>query len=285
LACPCSSCSSAGSMRDPVWRTKAASFRHPGSNRDAVSELSCEIGGAGITAVLGPNGAGKSTLVRLLLGLAAPTRGEVWYRDRRATLWPRPAMAREVGFLPQGEEVVFPLTVREVVAMGRYPHLGPWRAEREGDRAIVAEALAGVEASALTDRRFDTLSGGERQRVRVARALAQSGLALVLDEPTAGLDVRHEVELFVLMRSLASSGRAVVLVTHNLILAARMVDRVLLLSEGRLVAHGPPVAVLTPATLTAVYGWPIEVLPHPGPGSEMGAPIVLPSLAPGGSAQ
>ncbi len=272
-------------MLDCVWHTEAATFRHPGSDRDAVSELSCEIGGAGITAVLGPNGAGKSTLVRLLLGLAAPTRGEVWYRDRRATRWPRPAIARQIGFLPQGEEVVFPLTVREVVAMGRYPHLGPWRAEGERDRAIVAEALAGVEASGLTERRFDTLSGGERQRVRIARALAQSGSALVLDEPTAGLDVRHEVELFVLMGGLASAGRAVVLVTHNLILAARLVDRVLLLSEGRLAAHGPPAAVLTPATLSAVYGWPVEVLPHPGPGSETGAPIVLPSLAARGSVQ
>ena len=184
-------------------------------------------------------------------------------------------MAREVGFVPQGEETAFPLRVREVVAMGRYPHLGPWRAEGEVDRRVISEALVHVEAEALAARRFDTLSGGERQRVRIARALAQEGQALLLDEPSAGLDIRHEVELFVLCAGLAAAGRTVVIVTHNLGLAARLADRVILFDRGRVAIAGAPQDVLTSETLSRVYGWPVDVVRHPGPGEETGSPLVV----------
>ena len=147
-------------------------------------------------------------------------------------------MAREVGFVPQGEETAFPLRVREVVAMGRYPHLGPWRAEGDADREVIRESLVHVEAEALAARRFDTLSGGERQRVRIARALAQEGQALLLDEPSAGPRHPPRGGAVRALRRAGRGGRTVVIVTHNLGLAARLADRVLLFDRGRLAIAG-----------------------------------------------
>ena len=265
-------------MTDIAWTVEGVRFRHPGASRDALRDVTCAVAGGGVTAILGPNGAGKSTFVRLLIGLAAPTAGVVQFRGRSLASWPRGAIAREIGFVPQGEESVFPITVREVAAMGRYPHLGPWRAETEEDRRLVRHALEDVDALVFADRPFSTLSGGEQQRVRIARALAQHGSAIVLDEPTAGLDVRHEIELFALLRGLALHGRTVVLVTHNISLAARLADRILLFSDGMLVAQGDTRSVITGETLSAVYGWPIDVVQHPGPGAEAGGALVVPRL-------
>jgi iron complex transport system ATP-binding protein len=270
-------------MPEPAWEARRAAFRYPDRGQEAVVDVDCHIASGELTGLIGPNGAGKSTFARLLLGLGQPTRGEVLYRGRAAHTWPRQAMARHVGFLPQGEETAFPLRAREVVAMGRYPHLGPWRAEGDDDRHIIGEALADVEADELEDRRFDSLSGGERQRIRIARALAQQGSALVLDEPSAGLDIRHEVELFVLCRRLVTAGRTIVIVTHNLSLAARLSDSVLLFDRGRLAAAGAPREILTAETLSRVYGWPVEVVRHPGPGPDEGSPLVVPCIGSGAS--
>ena len=265
-------------MPEPVWQARGATYRYAGASQDAVAEVDCAIAPGQLTALIGPNGAGKSTFARLLLGLVAPTGGEVLFRGRPAGRWPREAMARQVGFVPQGEETAFPLRVREIVAMGRYPHLGPWRAEGDEDRRVIRESLDHVEAGALAGRRFDSLSGGERQRVRIARALAQQGDALLLDEPSAGLDIRHEVELFVLCAQLAAAGRTVVIVTHNLGLAARLADRVLLFDGGHLAIAGAPQEVLTGETLSRVYGWPVEVVLHRGPGHETGSPLIVPRI-------
>lgn len=267
-------------MSEAMWEVSGLCYRHPGASTDAVSGVSCSVTPGGVTAVLGPNGAGKSTMMRLLAGIIRPAAGQVLFRGRPAHAWPRAEMARQVGFVPQGEEVVFPMTVREVVAMGRYPHLGPWRAESSADRAIVDRALEDVEAAAFRARPFATLSGGEQQRVRIARALAQQGASLLLDEPTAGLDVRHEIELFTLLRSLAHSAHTIVLVTHNLMLAARMADQVLLLDTGRLAGAGAPADVLTAELLSSVYRWPIDVrLERDAEGVRR--PMILPRLASG----
>lgn len=258
------------------WRTTGLTYRYPEAREAAVDAVSLEIPAGSTTAVLGPNGSGKSTLLRLLLGVLTPAAGTVELDGRPLAAWGREALARAVGVVPQGEESVFPMTVRELVGMGRYPHLGAWRREGAADRHAVEEAMRRADVLRLATRPVGTLSGGERQRARVARALAQDAPTLALDEPTAALDVAHEMAIFELLRDLAGGGKTVLLVTHSLNLAARYADRLVLLDRGRVAAEGAPAEVLTRATVERVYGWPVEVVPHPGPGRDTGAPQVVP---------
>src|SRR6218665_2568007 len=139
-------------MTDAAWQVERLTFRHPGAERDALHEVTCAVAQGGGTAILGPNGAGKSTFVRLLLGLAPPGAGAVHYKGRSVADWPRGEMAKEGGFVPQGEESFFPIPVRELVAMGRYPHLGPWRAESDEDRRLVRQALVDADVTSFAER-------------------------------------------------------------------------------------------------------------------------------------
>lgn len=259
-----------------AWTCSGVTFRYPEVERAALGGVSLRIPEGGCTAVLGPNGSGKSTLLRLLLGTLAPDAGEARFRDRPVGAWPRAEMAREVGVVPQGEESVFPISVRELVAMGRYPHLGSFRREGDADRRAIGDALRRCDVAEFAERPVGTLSGGERQRARLARALAQEPRALALDEPTAALDVRHEMAIFELLREMGSAGVTVLLVTHNLNLAARYADRLVLLDRGRVAAEGTPREVLTRSLVERVYGWPVCVTEHPGPGPDSGAPQVVP---------
>jgi iron complex transport system ATP-binding protein len=258
------------------WRCAGLAYRYPESAKPAVLDLSLQIPAGATTAVLGPNGSGKSTLLRLLLGVIQPSAGTVDFQGRPLPAWGREALAREVGVVPQGEEAVFPMSVRELVAMGRYPHLGAWRREGAADRQAVEDAMRRCDVLDLAARPVPTLSGGERQRARLARALAQEAATLALDEPTAALDVAHEMAIFELLSNLGHAGKTVLLVTHNLNLAARYADRLVLLDGGRLAAEGTPAEVLTRETVERVYGWPVEIVPHPGPGPDTGAPQVVP---------
>jgi iron complex transport system ATP-binding protein len=226
--------------------------------------------------VLGPNGSGKSTLLRLLLGTLQPTGGEVRYLGRPLHGWSRRELARRIAVVQQQEEIAFPLTARELVALGRYPFLGNFRSERPADREAIDLAMFRCDVLPLAGRLVQTLSGGERQRVRLARALAQEPALLVLDEPTVALDVRHEMAIFELLRQLAAGGVTVLIVTHNLNLAARYADHLVVLDEGRVAAAGPASRVLTAPLVERVYRWPITVTPHPGPGFGTGAPQVTP---------
>ncbi len=262
------------------FRTAGLAFRYPGAARPALDGVNFAAPPGRLTAVIGPNGSGKSTLLRLLLGAAPPQAGEVTFAGRSVGEWDRRALSRRVGVVPQSETVAFPMRVREYVAMGRYPHLGPWGAERARDREAVRTALERSDTRDLADRDLGTLSGGERQRVRIARALAQEPDALVLDEPTASLDVRHEMAIFRLLADLAREGRTVVLVTHSLNLSGRFADRILLLDAGRSAAQGAPGGVLRAAIIARVYRWPVRVAPHPGPGADEGAPQIVPLLDP-----
>lgn len=258
------------------WRCRDLTFRYPDAPRPAVDGVTLELPAGGCTAVLGPNGSGKSTLLRLLLGTLAPASGTVEFGGRPLSGWSREALAREVGVVPQGEENAFPLTVRELVAMGRYPYLGPWRRPGPDDHAAVDRALRRCDVHAVAERGVGTLSGGERQRARVARALAQEPATLALDEPTAALDVAHEMAIFELLRALGRAGTTVLVITHSLNLAARYADRLVLMEGGRVAADGPPADVLRRETVERVYGWPVSVVPHPGPGPDAGAPQVVP---------
>ncbi len=230
-----------------------------GRGRAALDGVTCAARGGELLAVVGPNGSGKSTLVRVISGLLRPERGEVTVDGRPLARWTRADLAGVLAVVPQGEAVAFPLRVDETVMLGRYARLGPWAAPGARDRAAVAEALARCDVAGLADRTVETLSGGEWQRVRLARALAQEPRVLLLDEPTTSLDVRHEMELFELVRRLVDGGLAGMVITHHINLAARYADRVLLLSAGRVAGEGSPGAVLREDTLRAVFDWPVAV--------------------------
>ena len=263
-----------------AWDLDDVSYQYPRGTL-AVRNVTLSLPAATLTAIAGPNGSGKSTLLALLLGHLVPTSGSVTFGGRLLREWPRRAFAREVGVLPQHEQVAMATTVRDLVAMGRYPHLGLFEAEREEDRRAVDAALLRCDLGAFSNRSVDALSGGEQQRVRLARAMAQEPRAFVLDEPTAGLDVLHEMTLFEYARALCAAGATVVLVTHQLNLAARYADRIALLSGGELVLAGAPRDVVTAARCSTVFGWPIDIHPHPGPGADAGAPQVVPIASSG----
>lgn len=241
-------------------RLQNVRYRYPHASRDALDGVSLSVAAGQFQAVLGPNGSGKTTLVRIALGGLKPLDGRAEIDDRPAAEWPRRELARTVGVVPQREDNLFPQRVRETVLLGRYPYLSLWGRERAEDHAAVDRALAACDALALADRWVWTLSGGEYQRVRVARALAQEPRLLVLDEPGVSLDLRHEMALFELVRGLVDTQRlGVLMITHDLNLAARFADSLLLLSDGSAVASGPPADVLTRDTVERVFSWPVAL--------------------------
>jgi iron complex transport system ATP-binding protein len=242
-----------------ILEAQAITVRYHRRAPAALDGVSCQVAGSDLVAVVGPNGSGKTTLVRALLGLVPLERGRVLVNGRPVGEWPRRELAQIVGVVGQQEEAVYRLNVAQTVMLGRYARLGPLAAPRPIDRDAVRAALERCDIAALADRSVDSLSGGEWKRVRIARALAQEPRALVLDEPTASLDVRHEMELLELVRELANSGLAALVITHHLNLAARFADRIILLDRGRVVVEGKPGEVLDETTLSRVFEWPVAV--------------------------
>lgn len=216
-----------------------------------------------VVAIAGPNGAGKSTLLRCAAGLLTPEGGEVRLDGRLLASWPRRARARRLAYLPQRVALPFAATAGQVVGWGRYPHRHPFTGGDSRGAAVVADALARVEAAALAERPFATLSGGEQQRCLIAAALAQEPRVLLLDEPSAGLDPPHGRRLFRLLAELAAGGMAVAVVTHDLNLAACFAHRIYLLASGRVVATGGPGVVLTGVNIELAYGPGLVVGRHP----------------------
>jgi len=260
-----------------VFETQHLTFSYSAAQKPALHDVSLSIASGAFFALIGPNGCGKSTLLKLLLGALRPASGGALYNGSAAADWDRREFARRVAVVPQIEESVFPFTVRELVSMGRYPHLGPWRSAGAQDTEAVERALQACDVAEYAERSILTLSGGERQRVRVARALAQQPQVLVLDEPTAALDLGHEMAVFELLAGLRlRDGVTIVAATHNVNLAARYASEMLLLSEGTTIAQGTPVEVLQRERLQEVYAWPITVFAHPGPGRDAGAPQIVP---------
>ncbi|HEX9887130.1 MAG TPA: ABC transporter ATP-binding protein [Longimicrobiales bacterium] len=254
------------------FRATDLRVRYAGAASPALDGVSMSVPEGALYAILGPNGSGKSTLMRTLMGILRPESGGVWIEDRRVERWDRRELARAVGAVPQSEAMAFPLSVRELVAMGRYPHLGPLSAEGAQDREAVDRALDRCDVAHLRERPVTSLSGGEVQRVRIARALAQEPRSLVLDEPTASLDIRHEMAILGLLRQSADGGMTVLVITHHLDLAGRFADRLLLLDQGRVVSEGEPRDVLQADILSRVYGWPVAVDVNP----ITGAPRITP---------
>lgn len=221
-----------------------------------------------LTGVLGPNGAGKSTLLRLIAGLTRPAGGQVLIGDHDLHRLPRRARARRVAYLEQQSTTEQPLLVRQVVELGRIPHLGRWQSPGPADRAAVLDALVAVGMIEYAERRWSTLSGGEQQRVQLARALAQQPEVLILDEPTNHLDLAAQL---MIMAQVAAAGRTGIAAVHDLNLAASYCDRVVLLSGGHVVAAGTPAEVLTPDLIEEVYGVRPRTLDDP----ESGRPVLI----------
>src|SRR5436309_11392730 len=243
---------------------RRVSFAYPATGRPkrpfTLSELSFGIERGEIVGVIGPNSAGKTTLTRLLTRVIEPAGGEIFLDGAPLRGIERRQLARCVAVVPQGAPAQFPFTVGELVLMGRYPH-GPGRYfESPRDRAVAREAMEATGVLELADMPLEHLSGGERQRAVIARALAQEPRLLVLDEPTAHLDLRYQVEAAALLRRLnRERGTTVLLVSHDLNLAAEVCDRLVLLNGGRVAAIGGPEAVLDETLLAAVFGCAVVV--------------------------
>jgi iron complex transport system ATP-binding protein len=256
-----------GSSQSAALEATGLTVRYPNASAPALDSVTMVVPRGSFYAVLGPNGSGKSTLLRALLGMVPHAAGQTRVSGRPISDWDRRALAREAGVVPQSESVTFPVSVRELVAMGRYPYLGALQSETSADRRAISEAMRVCDVENLADRFLSTLSGGEIQRTRLARALAQEPNILILDEPTASLDVRHEMEILELLRASANQGMTIFLITHHLDLAARFADRLLILDGGRVAAEGLPREVLTEETLQRVYEWPISVSDDPATGA------------------
>lgn len=227
----------------PLLEAHGLHFRY--EDRAVLSGVDLCIHRGEVVALVGPNGAGKSTLLQLLLGWLSPASGEVRLSGVLASSLSRREVARHIAFVPQDARVDFAFTVRELVAMGRLPHLGRFGAERPEDVAAVESALSAAELVPFADRSLLQLSGGERQRAQLGRALAQDAPLLLLDEPTASLDIEHQLAMLGLVRDLAARGKGAAIALHDLSLAARFATRLVVLSGGQVVASGPPDEVVT----------------------------------------
>lgn len=223
-----------------------------------------------LTGILGPNGAGKSTLVRALLGLATVDCGSISVDGKAVQAMTPRDRARLIAYLPQGHMLHWPMRVDRVIALGLLPHLGPMSHLSEAHHAMVAETMARTDVAHLADRDATSLSGGERARVMLARALVTGAPALIADEPLAALDPGHQIDVMNLLRAEARSGKTIVAVLHDLHMAARYCDDIVMLNNGMTVAAGVPSDVLTPALLRDVY----DIAAHVDHSGDV--PIIIP---------
>jgi len=240
-----------------------------------LDAIDLEVGGGQLVCVVGPNGAGKTTLLRLCGGLIAPTRGQVRVLGCDPAREPRRRLARRLSYTPQSYRLAFPYRVSEVVLMGRYAHRGasPFGLERDDDIAAAVAAMERCDVLDLADRRFDELSGGEQRRALLAQAFCQGAELLLLDEPTASLDPAHGMALFAALAAERDRrGATALVVTHDLNLAARTADRLLLLAGGRVAADGAPVEVLRSPAAAEAFAVPMHVGTLPGSGAPFAVP-------------
>lgn len=254
----------------PFVELRDVHFAYPGPERRragsfALGGLAFALEAGEILGVIGPNSAGKTTLIRLLTRVLEPARGEIRLDGRPLARLTRWELARQVAVVPQELPPALPFSVEQLVLMGRYPHAPGRFFESEADLAVARQAMARTGVLDLARAPVDGLSGGERQRAVLARALAQEPRLLVLDEPTAHLDLRYQVECVALMRRVnREHGTTILLVSHDLDLAAEVCDRLLLLSAGHVVSLGTPAEVLDERRLAEVYGCALRVERAPG---------------------
>jgi iron complex transport system ATP-binding protein len=249
-------------MNTLYLRAEGISFAY--QDKSVLNEIDLAIKPGELVGLIGPNGSGKSTLIKCLSRVLTPQRGRVWLDGRELAVLNAQQIARHIAVVSQAVELPPGFTAFEIVLMGRMPHLDWWRNENARDKNIARVAMGATGTWSLADRLVNQLSGGERQRVVIARALAQEPQILLLDEPTAHLDVKHQIEVMELVRRLnRERGLAVLVVSHDLNLAAQYCSRLVLFKEGRVYKTGSPREVIAPDVLRDVYGVDLLVLPHP----------------------
>jgi iron complex transport system ATP-binding protein len=262
---------------DNVSYAYSSPRRQREGRHDVLDGVTFQIARGRIVGLLGPNGAGKTTLLRLLGGTLEPGRGRVTLERRDVRTFTRREFARRVAVVPQETHAAFDFTALEIVLMGRYAHLGPFALEGAADLAIARDALAATGTAHLEARRFATLSGGEKQRVIIAGALAQEADVLLLDEPTASLDLGYQIGIAALLLRLnRERGTTMVISTHDLNLAASVCTELVLLKAGRVLAHGEAAAVLTPEAVRLLYDVEADVQYHSRAGHVTVVPLARP---------
>ncbi|MDG4766050.1 ABC transporter ATP-binding protein [Solwaraspora sp. WMMD406] len=259
---------------DTDARLRARALRLGYGPRVVVPHLDLDIVDESVTAIVGPNGCGKSTLLRALGRLLRPAGGEVLLDGHRIQQLPTREVARRLGILPQAPSAPDGLTVADLVGRGRQPHQGWLRQWSRADEAVVAQALAWTGLAEFADHPVDTLSGGQRQRAWISMALAQGTDILLLDEPTTYLDLAHQIDVLDLVDRLhRDRGRTVVMVLHDLNLAARYARHLIAMKDGQVMASGPPGQVLTPELVEEVFGLRVMVIEDPASGTPLVVPL------------
>jgi len=253
---------------EATFTLKNASFEVPG--RTLLQPLSLTFPPGKVTGLIGHNGSGKSTLLKMLGRHHAASSGDVLLNQQPVGRWNSKAFARQVAYLPQQLPAAEGMTVRELVAIGRYPWHGALGRFGQEDRDRVEDAIAQVGLNAFAGRLVDSLSGGERQRAWLAMMVAQNSRCLLLDEPTSALDIAHQVEVLALIKALSQQrGLTVIAVLHDINMAARYCDHLVALRQGAMIAEGDAEAIMQAEVLGAIYGIPMGILPHP----QGGAPV------------
>lgn len=243
------------------YQLENLSFRFPGHSSFLLETLSLSVQPGELIGFLGPNGAGKSTVLRLMAGLLQPTSGQILLEGKKLSSYSAGARAKRIAYVAQATHFAFPLTVWEIVEMGRNPYLGRFQTFSSEDRDICERSLKLCDAFDFKDRFYDELSGGEKQRVLLASALAQTPQALLLDEPTLSLDLAHQLALFDIIQKLhRDEGLTVIVATHELNLASRYLKRILLMKKGLVVDDGAPAKILTPANIHSVLNVTVDKL-------------------------
>ena len=247
-----------------ILAARDVSFRYV-PDRDVLRAVSISAGTGRLVCLLGPNGSGKTTLLRCLLGRLKPKAGNIVLDGRDLRKYSALRRARMIAYVPQIPQTAFAFTVRQIVLMGRFAHTGLLGLPGRKDHAVARQAMVMTATDALADRTLAELSGGEAQRVMIARALAQQPAAMLLDEPTSHLDIRNQLVIYRMMRRLAAEwGMAVMCVSHDVNLAGRFADEMVLMRDGAVVAAGPPAEVIRTDVLAEVYGVQVELINVPG---------------------
>ncbi|MDS7595056.1 ATP-binding cassette domain-containing protein [Agrobacterium tumefaciens] len=256
----------------PLFSLEAASLEIPG--KVLLHPLTTHFESGKTIGLIGHNGSGKSTLLKLLARMQKPTSGKISFEGKALDDWANREFARKLAYLPQYTPAASGMLAKELVALGRYPWHGALGQFTAADQEKVDEAIELTDTAAFSDRLVDTLSGGERQRVWLAMLVAQNAESLLLDEPISALDMAHQIEVLSLVQRLSrEKGLGVVVVLHDVNMAARFCDEIVALHSGRLIARGTPEEIMTPQTLERIYGVKMDVMTHPATGFPVALPL------------